>query len=199
MSVFPLCSKVPPYVIAGLLVSTACRQSGHVQTQGYEAEADVVEEILQRTTQWADANRRRDAAGVLDMFINSGELRHAENGVIFTSYEALAEFVEDWYDATEEMHLVWEQRDVVRLSSDAATMTGIFRYEATQKSGDVWAGRNVFTGVFVRRAGSWKLIHGHESSVPPSERQEDGSQGLWRFGGTLDTAPNTHTKVSATI
>jgi ketosteroid isomerase-like protein len=133
--------------------------------------AEVGNAILDKTTQWAEANRRRDAVGVLDMFIDSEELRHAENGVVFSSYEALAKFVEDWYEATEEMDLVWEQRAVVPLSADAATLTGVFRYEARQKSGEVLAGRNVFTGVFVRRGGSWKLVHAHESSVPDSEMQ----------------------------
>jgi ketosteroid isomerase-like protein len=105
------------------------------------------------------------------MFTDSEELRHAENGVLFPSYDALVEFVEEWYQATEEMDLVGEQRAVLPLSMDAATLTGIFRYEARQKSGEVLAGRNVFTGVFVRRGGSWKLVHGHESSVPASEMQ----------------------------
>lgn len=65
------------------------------------------------------------------------------------------------------MEFVWEQRDVVPLSADSATLTGVFRYEATQQSGEVLAGRNVFTAVFVRRDGRWKLIHGHESAAPP--------------------------------
>jgi ketosteroid isomerase-like protein len=171
MSKFSTCSTVVLYFVATAFVTAACRESADVETQESEGEVDVVDAILDRTTQWAEANRRRDTAAVLDMYINSDELRHAENGVIFPSYEALAEFVEDWYDATEEMDLVWEQRAVVRLSADAATITGIFRYEAKRKSGEVWAGRNVFTGVFVRRGGSWKLVHGHESSVPASEIQ----------------------------
>ncbi len=171
MSTFPTCSQVLLYCVVSVFVAAACRESAEVQTQESKAEVNVVDAILDRTTQWAEANRRRDAAAVLDMFINSDELRHAENGVIFSSYEALAEFVKDWYDATEEMDMVWEQRAVVPLSADAATLTGIFRYEARQKSGEVWAGRNVFTGVFVRRAGRWKLIHGHESAVPASKMQ----------------------------
>jgi ketosteroid isomerase-like protein len=133
---------------------------------GGGAEAAVVREILDRTSAWAEANRRRDAPAVLDLFLDSAELRHAENGVIFPSYSACADFVTGWYNSTVDMKMSWEQRDVVALSADAATMTGIFRYEATQDSGEVWSGRNVFTGVFLKRDGAWKLVHGHESTVP---------------------------------
>ena len=60
MSMFPMWSKAPHFV-AALLVSAACGQSAQVQTQKSEAEAEVVDGIMQRTTQWADAARRRDA------------------------------------------------------------------------------------------------------------------------------------------
>jgi ketosteroid isomerase-like protein len=169
MTTFSTCSAAKLCFVATVFVTAACQKDPEVERQ--ESEADVVDAVLQRTDQWAEAARRRDAAGVLDLFINSDELRHAENGVIFPSYEALAEFVKGWFDGTEEMELVWEQREVVPLSADAATMTGMFRYEARQESGEVWAGRNVFTGVFVRRGASWALIHGHESSVPASQEQ----------------------------
>jgi len=151
---------------ATVLVTACCQEGSEVQSQESAVAADVEEAVMQRTSRWAEAARSLDAAGVLDMFANSHELRHAENGVIFPSYEALAEFIEDWFASTEAMDFVWEQREVVPLSADAATMTGIFRYEARQESGEVWAGRNVFTGVFVRRGGRWVVIHGHESSVP---------------------------------
>jgi len=157
--------------IAAVLVglTAGCAQSTGLLDRGGEGDAAVVKEILDQTSAWAEANRRRDAQAVLDLFLDSDDLRHVENGEIFASYSALAEFVNGWYDTTTDMDCAWERRDVVPLATDAATMTGIIRFKATQKTGEVWSGRIVFTGVFVKRGGTWKLIHGHESSVPPPE------------------------------
>lgn len=68
---------------------------------------------------------------MLDLFLDSENLWHAENGAILPSYSALAAFVTEWYDSTTDMDLAWEQRDVVPLGTDAARMTGIFRFKAT--------------------------------------------------------------------
>lgn len=131
-----------------------------------DEKSNVKKAILDVTSKWAEANCRRDAKAVIDLFDGSDELRHAENGVIFPSYAALVDFVKGWYETTIEMDHSWEERHVFPITPEAATMTGIFRYEARQKSGQVWAGRNVFTGVFIKRGDNWKLIHGHESAVP---------------------------------
>ena len=138
----------------------------------HEEKIDIKNTILDITNKWAEANRRRDANAVLDLFDDSDELRHAENGEIFPSYTALAEFVKGWYETTTEMDHSWEERDIFPITPEAATMTGTFRYEAKQKTGEVWTGRNVFTGVFIKRGDSWKLIHGHESAVPSSQTEQ---------------------------
>lgn len=38
--------------------------------------SEVVKAVLNSTTQWAEANKRRDAAAVLELIVNSDELRH---------------------------------------------------------------------------------------------------------------------------
>ncbi len=145
--------------------------------RGSDAQAAIVAEVLDRTSEWGEACRRRDAPAVLDLFLDSEDLRHVENGVIFPSYAALAEFVNGWFGSTVEMDFSWEERHIVPLAAGAATMTGVFEYEAKQESGEVWSGRNVFTGVFVKRGGIWRLVHGHESSVPPQKPATPASDG----------------------
>lgn len=43
-----------------------------------EEKALVEKAILDRTSEWAKANCRRDAEGTLDLFDDSNELRYAE-------------------------------------------------------------------------------------------------------------------------
>lgn len=150
-----------------LMVISGCDQSATLQRPGSDGQAAIVAEVLDRTSEWGEACRRRDAPAVLELFLDSEDLRHVENGVIFPSHAAVAEFVNGWFGSTVEMDFSWEERHIVPLAADVATMTGVFKYEAKQESGEVWSGRNVFTGVFVKRGGTWRLVHGHESSVPP--------------------------------
>ena len=129
----------------------------------------VIDAIMDRTSEWSEANRKRDSGAVLALFDESVEMRHVENGVIFDSYKAVGDFIKGWYETTKDMKHTWEERRVLPLSLEVATMTGIFSYEAQQESGKFFQGRNVFTGVFVKRGSEWRLINGHESSVPPEQ------------------------------
>ena len=47
----------------------------------------------------------------MDLFDDSDDIKNAENGVILT-YAAASDFVRGWYETTEEMNAVWEQRRV---------------------------------------------------------------------------------------
>jgi ketosteroid isomerase-like protein len=135
-----------------------------------EERAAVEKAMMDWTAEWLATNRRCDAEGMLNLFDDSDDLRHVENGVIFT-YAPLADFVRGWYETTADMGLVLEESRVFPLAPEAATMTGIFRYEAKQRSGEVWAGRNAFTFVITKRGDAWKVIHGHESTIPPPESE----------------------------
>ena len=169
--------KVPMVAAFVFVVMGGCNGSNTFQGQGSDEQAAIVAEILDRTSEWGEACRLRDAPAVLDLFLDSEDLKHVENGVIFASHTAVAEFVNGWFGSTVEMDFSWEERHIVPLAADAASMTGVFRYEAMQESGEVWSGRNVFTGVFVKRGGTWKLVHGHESIVPSQEPAIAGSEG----------------------
>jgi ketosteroid isomerase-like protein len=132
--------------------------------------AAVEKAIMDRMSEWFEANRRRDPDAVIGLFDESEDMRHAENGESFT-HATLADFVGGWYETTDEMDALLEEKHIFPLAPDAATMTGIFRFEARQQSGEVWTGRRAFTFVFIRRGDAWKVIHGHESTVPSSQSE----------------------------
>jgi uncharacterized protein (TIGR02246 family) len=128
-----------------------------------EAE-EVIQAIMDRTSAWVDAHLRLDAEGVMDIFENSADLKHAENGMIFPSFDAIAELVDRWSETASAMEYVWQERHVLPLAPDAAVLTSTFSYRTTFKSGEVKSGHAAFTGVFVRRNGVWRIVHGHESA-----------------------------------
>lgn len=155
-------------VIILFFLSSGCKQS----TELSEGEsAIIVNTLMERTDEWGEAARNLDTEKVIDLFMNSEELWHAENGEIFPSYSALDKFVTDFCESTEKMDFKWVERQVFPLANDAAVMSGVFTFEAIQQSGDVFSGRNAITYVFIKRDNTWKIIHGHESTAPSSQTE----------------------------
>ena len=126
------------------------------------------EEIGDKQTRLKILLQMENTEAMMDLFDSSGELLHAEDGVIYT-YTELTNLAESWYESSYEIGTHWKERHILPLAPEAATMTAVFEYKARQKSGEVWIGSHVFTGVFIKKGDAWKLIHGHESTVPSSQ------------------------------
>ena len=76
------------------------------------------------------------------------------------AFESLAQY---------EVH--WEERCVVPLAPDAASMTDIIGFTATPKSGEVTTGRVACLNVFVKRGEAWKLLHAQNMTLAPPETE----------------------------
>ena len=129
----------------------------------------VKQAILARTSQWVEAMCRLDADGVVDLFDDSDAFQVAEHGLILTR-ATIPDFVRGAYATLAQAEIRWEERHVVALAPDAASMTGIIHFAATPKSGEAATGRVAFLGVFVKRGETWKLLHGQQMTLaPPSD------------------------------
>jgi ketosteroid isomerase-like protein len=128
----------------------------------------VTQAILARTSEWVEAMCRLDADGVLELFDDSDVFQVAEHGMILTS-ATLPGFVRGSYAALAKADIGWEERQVLPLAPDAASMTGIVRFAATPKEGEVATGRVAFLGVFLKRGEAWKLVHAQQMTLSPPE------------------------------
>jgi ketosteroid isomerase-like protein len=126
----------------------------------------VKQAILDRTSEWVAAMCRLDADAVVELFDDSDAVQFAEHGLILTR-AAMPDFVKGAYATTAHMEVHWEERRVIPLAPDAASMTGIIHFAATPKSGEAVSGRVAFLGVFVRRGAAWKLLHGMQMTLSP--------------------------------
>lgn len=123
----------------------------------------VTKDIMVLTTNWINANIDMDADKAIEFWDNSPDLMFAENGAFFSDRDSIYSYIKGFYQSTSSMNVEWKQRVVVPLSLNAASMAGVFHFKATFKSGEIFEGTSMFTGVFVRKNNKWALIHGQES------------------------------------
>jgi uncharacterized protein (TIGR02246 family) len=125
--------------------------------------ATIIDEIMELTTDWANAHNRMDPEKAIEFYDSTGDLMYAENGVFFANRDSIYSFLKGFYASTKSMDVQWQQRVVIPLSQNAATMSGSFHFKALFKDESSFEGNPMFTGVFVKRNDKWVLIHGHES------------------------------------
>ena len=161
-----------PFLLIAFVVFTACQPKKAqiaVNTRTYSDDLSlamkdsVTKDIMEITTNWVNANINMDADRAIEFWDNSPDLMFAENGAFFPNRDSIYSYIKGFYQTTASMNVEWKQRVVVPLSLNAAAMSGFFHFKATFKSGKIFEGTVMFTGVFVRKNNKWALIHGQES------------------------------------
>lgn len=103
----------------------------------------------------------RDAATALGGFTEDAAL--VSNARWYSAIE-WAEQIEEFYRTLREVHAAeWEEMRVDVVTSDAAVVTAMFRWSSTDTSGDTIDLRGVWTALYVRERGEWKIRVRHES------------------------------------
>jgi hypothetical protein len=121
-------------------------------------------EIIHITDIWAEHNKAMNAQGCSELWLDSPELRHAENGEFFRSFGAILKFLEQTFEKSEAMFFEWRKREVQPLTKDIALFSGRFKFHLNFNDNGIWKGDMAMTATFVKRNGNWKIINGHESS-----------------------------------
>ncbi len=83
---------------------------------------------------------------------------------IFPSRQSLAEDVRAFYDILQEVNeAAWNDVHIVVVDQHTATFTAEFRYAFTNKDDEITKLEGVWTALFVRLEGNWKIRVRHES------------------------------------
>ena len=86
------------------------------------------------------------------------------NVKIFPTFEALAEDVKAYYNILKEVNLaVWDEMTINVISIDAALVTAKFRYSFTDTHNEKTDMQGVWTALYIRQNGDWKIQVRHES------------------------------------
>ena len=86
------------------------------------------------------------------------------NVKIFPTFEALAEDVKAYYNILKEVNLaVWDEMYINVINIDAALVTAKFRYSFTDTNNEKTGLQGVWTALYIRQNGDWKIEVRHES------------------------------------
>ena len=92
------------------------------------------------------------------------------NDTLYPSFEKLAEDIKAYYNILKEVNLaVWDDMHISVINTDAALVTAKFRYSFTSTNNEKTDLQGVWTALYVRSNGSWKIRVRHESVVPMKE------------------------------
>ena len=128
-----------------------------------EQKSSITNEIMELTTNWANAHNNMDADGAIELWDSSPDLMFAENGEFFPSRDSIYNYLKGFYELTTSMDVKWKQRVIIPLSQNSASMSGYFHAHAVFASGDIFDINSMFTGIFIKKNNEWVLVHGHES------------------------------------
>jgi len=107
----------------------------------------------------------KDAATALSHFTEN--VIAVSNVKFFPSFEMLAEDVKAYYNILKEVNLaVWDEMHINVINTDAALVTAQFRYSFTSTNNEKTDLQGVWTALYVRSNGSWKIRVRHESFAP---------------------------------
>jgi hypothetical protein len=86
------------------------------------------------------------------------------NEKLFHSYEELAEDVRDYYKILKKINYAkWSDINILVINKEAATFTAKFNYSFTNVNDEVTVLEGIWTALYVRESGTWKIRLRHES------------------------------------
>lgn len=107
----------------------------------------------------------KDAATALSHYRD--DVIAVTNDTLSPSFEKLAEDVKAYYDILKEVNLaIWDEMHIKVINTNSAIVTGKFRYSFTSTSNERTDLQGVWTALYVRSSGGWKIGVRHESFVP---------------------------------
>jgi uncharacterized protein (TIGR02246 family) len=106
----------------------------------------------------------KDAETALSHFAD--DIIAVSNDKFFPSFDALAKDVRAYYEILEEVNLAaWDDIHIRVISRNAAVFTAQFRYSFTSKDNNRTDLQGIWTTLYVRDKGRWKIRVRHESFV----------------------------------
>ncbi|MFQ5825156.1 MAG: YybH family protein [bacterium] len=128
------------------------------ESQTAKIEAEVKQAAI-------DHLNAKDATTALSHFTEN--VIAVSNVKLFPSFEKLAEDVKAYYNILKEVNLaVWDEMHINVINTDAALVTAKFRYSFTDTNNEKIDLQGVWTALYVRSNGSWKIRVRHESFAP---------------------------------
>jgi uncharacterized protein (TIGR02246 family) len=110
----------------------------------------------------AAAISRLDAEGVTNFFSRTPGTKYISDGTFIPQQELSTTF-KKFYGGLQQMNFAFEKKEVRVLDQGMAVLTGWARYTAVSKAGQKSDEKALFTVVYVREDGTWRIFQAHKS------------------------------------
>ena len=109
-----------------------------------------------------DHLQAKDAQAALSHYHQDATV--VSNGIWFDSFDSFARDTYDFYESLKVIKLaVWDEVKIQVISSKVALFTGKVRWESEDNSGKELKLKGVWSAVYTRENGKWKISLRHES------------------------------------
>jgi ketosteroid isomerase-like protein len=125
--------------------------------------ASVAQQVRRVFNLLVAAANRLDADGEGAFFWRSPDLVSVAQGTPTFGWEARDAHTRQWYGALESQRIVPDRVEVRELAPDVASLTTTFHQRIRAKDGRSWEGEGVWSLVFRRVKGEWKVVVEHYS------------------------------------
>jgi uncharacterized protein (TIGR02246 family) len=134
--------------------------------------AQIKTEVKQAAT---DHLNTQDAEAALNHFAD--DIIAVSNDKLFPSFDSLAEDVRAYYEILEEVNrAAWDEIHIHVINPEAAIFTAKFRYSFTAKDGTRMDLQGIWTALYVKDNGVWKIRVRHESFQTMDNQDTDAEQ-----------------------
>ncbi len=123
-------------------------------------ERSTIEEAVRQAA--LDHVNAKDAQTALSHYNRDATV--VSNGIWFDSFDSFARDTYNFFESLKEVKLaVWDEVRIQVISSKVALFTGKVRWESVDNSGRELKLKGVWSAVYVRENGKWKISLRHES------------------------------------
>ena len=126
-------------------------------------EAAVEKAVLETNAKMAQAANRLDVDGFFAYILDTDKGLIIQNGTVFKTRTEAMEAVKRGFMGVAKMDRRFENPQVTVISPDTALLASEGSVSATLTDGREISSRFAVSVVFVRKAGQWKVLHGHYS------------------------------------
>jgi uncharacterized protein (TIGR02246 family) len=155
-------------VAAAALIAAPLHAQSSTRTLSQRQQAALADTIRIQAQRFLTALASRDPAQFRQLFAAEPDMVYVDGGRIYPNREALVTAASGFFRGQRKIEGKWNPEHVVVLGPDAGVFTGVFNADVVDTLGVAgWKTGKIWTLVYQRRNGDWKIVHSHEANGRP--------------------------------
>jgi uncharacterized protein (TIGR02246 family) len=127
----------------------------------------VADSIRHHADRFIAALAAHDIDAFVALFAPEPDFIYVDGGRIYPDRAALRKAGAGFVGSIRTFNAKWDPAKIVVFGPDAGSFTGVMTIQGADSAGRViWPNGKIWTLVYQRRGGQWKIVQAHEATVP---------------------------------